>query len=546
MAGADERDARTGADSASDAPDMGGTVAMNPADLPDAAGENPSAPEDDATRVVPAHEAATSVAARIPEIDAAPDGQTVAMPDVAMPEQDGIDALSDPYAAVPDPEDLTTAHPVVAIPSPVESLPERRRRFPRWAIVLIVIAVLAAAAGVAYLTYENELWGGKTIPEVVGLTEEEAREELEGLGFAVEVEYRATDEGFGTVLSCSPSEGERIDLSTSVTLVVAGERTIPNVVGLSEEAATAALYEAGAANVLIKRTNSEEEPGTVLSVDPEEGSPFVSEDEITLTVAQAYTVPSLDGLSVDEALARLEDEGLAGSVTYVESDAEKNTVVSTDPEAGTEVSAGATIELSVSSPYPTSVTSFLEYFDTDPSDLAAFLSDEGFTLRYGAIITHNGNAHVVYVNESGDVLHITDNPETGRYDGETTGDVLASGAGVGGVRYAFSADSLPEGASVESEDGVRAIMEECGFEGLVDSCTQEDIAAPEELPEDAHFICAYGQQGDYAWVVRIGGYGDVSGVVALVAPTSHFSGLDLSDYGGSICDYVAYVDLFAE
>lgn len=61
---------------------------------------------------------------------------------------------------------------------------------------------------------------------------------------------------------------------------------------------------------------------------------------------------------------------------------------------------------------------------------------------------------------------------------------------------------------------------------------------------DWHFVCGYGEQGDYTWVVRIGGYGSTTGVVAMAAPTSHFSGEDLSRFDGSVCQYVAYVDLF--
>ena len=92
-------------------------------------------------------------------------------------------------------------------------------------------------------------------------------------------------------------------------------------------------------------------------------------------------------------------------------------------------------------------------------------------------------------------------------------------------------------------------MEACGFEGMTDLCTQDDAQLPQELLESelyetAHFVCATGRQDGYTWVVRIGGVGESTGVVAMVAPTSHFSAVDLSSFGGSVCDYVAYIDLF--
>ena len=505
------------------------TVRMRPEDLPDPAATRIADP--DATRA-----AATRMAARIPAVDAPATTR--------MPGRDGIDALSDPYFSPAAPEDLTTARPVVAIESPVESLPERKRRLPRWAVVLLALLGVLAVATVAYLTYQGELWGGKTVPDVVGLTEQEARVTLENAGFAVEVEYRAGDGDFGTVLSVDPGEGVRSDPAAGVTLVVAGERVIPSVVGLSEEEAKQALYDAGAANVQVTRQSSDEPAGTVLSVSPAEGEAFVSDDEITLTVAQPYAVPDLTGMTESEALAALEEAGLAGEVAYVESDAEKGTVVDSDPTPGAEVAGGTTVTLSVSSPYPSSFAHLLEYFDAEPEQLSRYLADEGFSLRYGAIYVSGGNAHAVYANDAGDVLQVTNSPETGHYDGSSDGDVLARGAGIGGVRLAFSEASLPEGGGRESEAGVRAIMAACGFEGLAGTCTQDDVMARLGADGDWHFICAYGQQGDYTWAIRIGGYDSNTGVVAMVAPTTHFEEQDLSRFGGSICEYVAYIDLF--
>ena len=254
-------------------------------------------------------------------------------------------------------------------------------------------------------------------------------------------------------------------------------------------------------------------------------------------------------MTVSDALALLEEAGLSGSVTYVESDAEKNQVVASEPVAGSEVAGGSSVTLSVSSPFPSSPTALLDYFEAEPAQVSEYLADEGFSLRYSAIYVSGGNARCAYESEDGDVLQISDAPESGYYDGSTDGDVLARGAGIGGLRFAFSAASLPDGAANETEDGVRAVMEACGFEGMTDLCTQDDAQLPQELLESelyetAHFVCATGRQDGYTWVVRIGGVGESTGVVAMVAPTSHFSAVDLSSFGGSVCDYVAYIDLF--
>lgn len=537
---------------------LGETVAMPPDSDPDAtqlADEAPTrrvAPEALPTIVLPA------------EKDAPERPETAA---------DGIDALGDPYFSPVVPNDLTEARVPVSIPSPVQSLPERKRRLPRWAVALIVVVLLACAGGVAYYTYDQEMWGGKTIPRVVGLTQEEATRALENLGFAVSVEPVAADDGFGIVLACSPSEGQRVDPAKGATISVASQRTIPQIVGMDVESAHQALLDAGAENVTLSYQNSDQPAGTVLAVSPEEGSAFVSSDPITVTVARAFTVPALEGMPLSDAQAQLEAGGLTSTVIYVESDAEKNTVVSLDPPAGTEVAAGASITLAVATPMPHEPYDLMGYLDAAPQALSAYLADAGYTLDYGEIYASGGNAHVAYTGTSGDLLQITNEPETAHYAGGSQADVLARGAGVGGVRYAFSAETLPEGGATENESGIRAVMEACGLEGLLDTCTESDIVAPipdpepqeptepedpadkegtdgegdaeEEPAEPAHhFICGYGRQGDYTWAVIIGGYEGSTRVVALVAPTAHFSSVNLSRFGGSVCDYIAYIDQY--
>lgn len=470
--------------------------------------------------------------------------------DVAPAEApDGLDALDDPYYSPAVPEDLTAPHSPVSIPSPVQSLPERKHRLSRWVVALIIVALLAAAGGVAYYTYDQEIWGGRTIPSVMGMSEDKATQALEARGFSVSVEYQAADDGFGVVLSCSPDPGARVDPSAGVTIVVSAQRTIPSVVGMDVSAARQALLDAGVGTIHLTYHNSDQAEGTVLSVDPDEGAAFTSSDTVTLTVARPYTVPDLGGMSLSDAQAALEDEGLTASVTYVDSTAEKNTVVGTSPPAGERVSSGATVELKVSSPYPSQPWSLLEYFEATPQELSSCLSDQKFSLLYGELYAAGGNAHAAYQNAAGDVLQISDDPELGSYAGGSQADVLAKGAPLGGVRYAFSTDSLPEGAASESAEGVRTVMSACGFSNLVDTCTQDDVALPEGVERDSehvHFICGHGQQDGYTWAVAIGGRDEATKVVALVAPTEHFSGLDLSAYGQSVCDYVAYVNLYEE
>lgn len=519
------------------APDPGATVLAETL---------PSPADPDATQLADAA-ATRPVSSAAAPTTALGDTASVAPTTVAAPVADGIDALDDPYfSPAVAPADLTEPQPVISIPSPVESLHERRRRTPRWAVALIVVVLLAAAAGTAWYTYQQELWGGRTVPQVVGLGEQEATRELEDRGFAVTVQRRASDDNIGAVLSCSPEEGVRCDPAAGVTLVVASARTIPQVVGMNVDEATSALHDAGAPDVLVSYQNSDEPAGTVLAVDPAEGATFVSSDQVTLTVAQTFTVPDVRGMTLEEARAAIEAAGLVAEVSYVESDAAKDTVVSTSPEPGAPASSGATVTLSVSTPYPSAPTDLLAYFDATPQEISTYLAEQGFTVRASGVYASGGNANASYASAGGDTLLISNEPECAQGADSGTADVLANGAGIGGVRYAFASGSVPAGGSSETEDGVRAVMGACGLEGLLGTCAQADVTLPEGAEVgDAHFICGYGTQGDYTWAVVIGGSEGSTRVVALAAPTEHFNGVDLSPYGGSVCDYVAAASLFA-
>ena len=81
---------------------------------------------------------------------------------------------------------------------------------------------------------------------------------------------------------------------------------VPQVVGQDKDAARQALLDAGAQNVVFAYVNSDAPDGTVVAVDPAEGSPFVSADTITLSVAEPYVVPEVMGLSADAARAAVE------------------------------------------------------------------------------------------------------------------------------------------------------------------------------------------------------------------------------------------------
>ena len=68
-----------------------------------------------------------------------------------------------------------------------------------------------------------------------------------------------------------------------------------------------------------------------------------------LTREDSRDVPAVEGLAVEDAVARLEDDGFDSDTVTSESDEPEGQVVEQDPAAGTEADSGSTVRITVSS-----------------------------------------------------------------------------------------------------------------------------------------------------------------------------------------------------
>ncbi|WP_316740413.1 Stk1 family PASTA domain-containing Ser/Thr kinase [Streptomyces sp. MK7] len=119
--------------------------------------------------------------------------------------------------------------------------------------------------------------------------------------------------------------------------------------------------------------------GTVISTDPEAGTRIRSHDSVTLTVSdgpETVKVPALKGRPLGEAQRLLRKAGLEpGMVSRAFSDGvPKGSVISTDPEAGTERHAGSAIAVVVSKGRPVDVP---DVTGEDPDEARSDLQDAG-------------------------------------------------------------------------------------------------------------------------------------------------------------------------
>ena len=281
-------------------------------------------------------------------------------------------------------------------PFPGPSARPPRAKGPIIAAACIALAVVLAA--VAGGTYMAELWGGKTIPEVVGLSQPEAVDALAAKGFVAQAVEVKSDDPQGTVLSSDPEQGHRAEEGSTVTLSVAVPRIVPAIVGATSEEAAQALEAEGFTAVTYTEEKSNEAAGTVLAVSPEAGTEAKSGDAITVTVAVPYTVPDVEGMSEADAKAALEAEGYEVSTEwYTTEDIEEGTAVSTDPAAGSELNSGSKVTLYVAHSRGTELVDLTR--EILPG--ANLTNDEGsFKVENIKSCTYRGDGEVLYTVEA--------------------------------------------------------------------------------------------------------------------------------------------------
>jgi serine/threonine-protein kinase len=260
-----------------------------------------------------------------------------------------------------------------APPAPAPA-PGDRPRTPIWPWV-IGLALVAAVLGAIWLSglFTDE---GVTVPSVTGMTLDEARQTLTDAGLqlgALTPDATATTAPQGTVLSQDPPAGEEVDEGTAVDLVIAGSGSVvvPDLTGLSQADAEAAIAAAGLVLEAVLQDYSDEVPaGSVVEQTPVAGTSVPYGTAVTISVSTGpqtspaptsspttggTAVPNVVGMTQADALAALQVAGFGATATTMSSETvAAGTVMAQTPQAGVLAEPGTTVTLIVSTgPTPT-------------------------------------------------------------------------------------------------------------------------------------------------------------------------------------------------
>lgn len=256
----------------------------------------------------------------------------------------------------------------IVAPAP-EQIPIAKPKRPVWPWIIGLVLV-AAALGALWLS--SAAGGAVTVPDVRGLTLDEARTTLSDVGLELgSLTPRAGTPGTpqGTVLEQTPVPGAEVDEGSAVDLVITGgaDVVVPDLKGLSQADAEAAVTAAGLIVERILTVYSNDVPvGQVADQTPTAGTTVAHGTPVTISVSGgpqtspspgASSVPNVVGMTRADALAALQQAGFSAVMTeQASASAPAGQVISQTPQAGVLAQPGTSVTLTVStepSPSPT-------------------------------------------------------------------------------------------------------------------------------------------------------------------------------------------------
>lgn len=195
------------------------------------------------------------------------------------------------------------------------------------------------------------------VPDTSGQDEESAKKTIEDAGLKFAKDEVANEEvGAGLAVSSDPGKGTKVEPGSTVTVHFSTGSAmvkVPDLSGKTQEDARKALKEAG----LEGGNTSQEDSATVakdrvIYTNPQAGNSVARGTTVDLVLSTGNTsVPDVSGQDEATAKKSIEDAGLqfkkGDDVTSAE--VERGKAVSSNPAAGTSVSAGDTITVSFSS-----------------------------------------------------------------------------------------------------------------------------------------------------------------------------------------------------
>lgn len=220
-------------------------------------------------------------------------------------------------------------------------------------IVLLFILAFGGTMGILAITNPAEVY----MPNVVGLSKDEAKQEVENakLTFNIEKEEFNKDVPEGYVISQTPVYQEnhnKVKEGSEVKVIISkGQEkvTIPKVTGMKKDEAVKTLEDLKLKVEIVEENSKKVEEGYVISQETEANTEGFAGDTVKIHVStgtEKVTVPNVTGKSQSEAKSTLESLGFVVTIKTSEDSSKENGVVlnqSVNANSSVEKGSGITI-----------------------------------------------------------------------------------------------------------------------------------------------------------------------------------------------------------
>lgn len=235
---------------------------------------------------------------------------------------------------------------------------EQRRPWLVWTLIGVAVVAIIGIIWLLSRGGSGELPGVAEfeVPDVVGLTEAQARDLITEAGFEFKPVREASDQEAGTVVSTDPEGGTMAPEGSDVKVVISSGPNavqVPNLTNFTREDAITKLEEEGFDPAKIRwdeKHSADVLEDHVVDTDPPAGTSVSPTEQITVYLASGFVeLPDLKGKTEAEALAALQSLKLVVGERATEETDDPNLigkVVNQSRSAGL-VEQGATISLTI-------------------------------------------------------------------------------------------------------------------------------------------------------------------------------------------------------
>ena len=204
---------------------------------------------------------------------------------------------------------------------------------------------------------------GIEVPDLKGLTFDEAKEQLNAKGLGIKNAGTVASDQYdeGQIVSQTPDALTKAEANTTVEVTLSsgkGEGSVPSVTGMDETTAYNTLTNSGFTPVKDYAYSADVAQGNVIEQSPNAGSLAKSGDNVKIVIsrgkeqaeATSVAVPGVTGLTEDAARSAIQNVGLAvGNVSSAYSDSvASGQIISQSPVVDTAVDAGTAVDFVVS------------------------------------------------------------------------------------------------------------------------------------------------------------------------------------------------------